>query len=1330
MAVTSRGGALEFDAVIKDSQFAATIASIKKELESLTNSANKEGQAIEGYMKKVTQAIGAYASFAAASNFISDVVRVRGEFQQLEVAFNTMLGSKAKADKLMAEVVDFASTTPFELTEVAGATKQLLAFGIGVNDIKSTLRSLGDVAAGIGQPLGEIAYLYGTIKTAGKAEREDIKQFAQRGIPIYEALAKVLKVSTTEVNDLVSAGKVGFPEIEAAFKNMTGAGSQFGGLMAAQAKTLTGQISNLQDAWAQMLNEIGRSNEGVFASAIGTATKLVDNYETIIDILKVLVITYGSYRAAIIATNAITAISTTLAQGYTIAETLRFQAMVISERAMKLLNSTMLANPTVAVITAVAALTSAFLVFKRETVNVVKAQDLLADAQKDIAGKLAETQAKIAPYLIALKNANLSEQERVNIYEKLKAINPDIVKDLDAKTLKYDDLAKNVNIYIEALRNQLRLEANSAALTASIKQEQKIQEEIDFKRDQIAKIEERIKKAKDSEERGLEQFQKKTFETDLKVLEDKLKEQQRQSALIGTKRADEEIKKGNEEAEAIKKSIAYYEKLIKALQEEQKANSTTAKERIAYDEKILKLQKELEAITGKQAAKDGKKEETEAEKRRKKLEALEESIADAERRARQSGLLKEESEIDKINARYDELMKRAEELKADDSLKIRIENSRTTEIGNERVREEVEQYKKSIDAQKDVFDQFEEAKKEIGIENARAMFAEQTRGFESFLAYLEAQGSKFVGIKETYKGRLSNTFLEEQINKEDKATRKRQEEEEKKRLADVLKETTSFNAKRKQIEDNYQKDLAVLRKRYSGSDLAEREKILQESRDEELEALQNDANRQSEIYKKLNKDITFYTKEQLKATRDSLQKFLKENPAVPPEFKKQIEDYIQKLDELIKAPAISAKALKDLTLVRDLAGVAADSFRSMADSVRDTNSGLADTLDTMGDVMDIAKNGISAAISAATGDIAGAVSSTFAYYQSIFDFAFTGPKRTAAETAKALQEYQAQIFAGELAINELYRERSREQAKLNKAKLEGIKAEKQLLDEQKKAVQDEYNMVLQQLQNEQAIIGKTSEKYGGILGIGEKTRVVNITEALAGKSYDDLEKLFMKGQLEGKAKELFELLQKLKLEGADIDNLITQNALAVKEAFTGTTSDSITDTILDGFKNGLKGARDFADTFQDLMQNAILQALKYQTLEEPLKAFYEQFAGLSESGGILTEEEIRLLEENFNAIINNAGEKFDELQQITGVDLSGTGSDATNSLSAAVKGITQQQADLLAGQFGGLRITALDQLKIAQTTLSTLQTIQNHTSNLEPMYRLWQRLETDGLKVK
>ncbi|MDE6080119.1 MAG: tape measure protein [Duncaniella sp.] len=239
-------------------------------------------------------------------DFARKVATVRGEFQQLEVAMETMLGSAAKAQTLMSQMVQTAATTPFGLQEVANGAKQLLAYGLGAEKVNDTLIRLGDIAAGLSLPLGDLVYLYGTTMAQGRLYTQDLNQFTGRGIPMLRELAAQFGVAENKVKDLVEAGKVGFPEVQKVIENLTNEGGTFGGLMEKQSHTITGQISNIEDAFDMMFNEIGEKSEGVINDALEATSWLVENYKVTAEALMTLVATYGVYKATLIATAAYT----------------------------------------------------------------------------------------------------------------------------------------------------------------------------------------------------------------------------------------------------------------------------------------------------------------------------------------------------------------------------------------------------------------------------------------------------------------------------------------------------------------------------------------------------------------------------------------------------------------------------------------------------------------------------------------------------------------------------------------------------------------------------------------------------------------------------------------------------------------------------------------------------------------------------------------------------------------------------------------------------------------------------------------------------------------
>ena len=229
------------------------------------------------------------------------VFNTRSQFQQLEISFNTMLGSADKSKQLMDELIQTAAHTPFDMSSITGGAKQLLAYGTEAKDVNKTLVQLGDIASGLNIPLGDLVYLYGTTVSQGRMFTMDLRQFMGRGVPLAEELGKILHQNTTEVQESVSKGKVTSDIFKEAIANMTQAGGRFGGLMEQQSKTLEGQWSNIGDSVQQAFNEIGKKSEGVFSSGLSIISAMVENWQEVIKVIGVATIAVGSYRASLMA---------------------------------------------------------------------------------------------------------------------------------------------------------------------------------------------------------------------------------------------------------------------------------------------------------------------------------------------------------------------------------------------------------------------------------------------------------------------------------------------------------------------------------------------------------------------------------------------------------------------------------------------------------------------------------------------------------------------------------------------------------------------------------------------------------------------------------------------------------------------------------------------------------------------------------------------------------------------------------------------------------------------------------------------------------------------
>lgn len=301
------GGGLGFRATLDIDDFTVSARAMERQIRDFSNSAIDEVEGVEDSIRRMAENAGRYISYyligQGMHNLVNSIIQTRGQFQQLEIAFGTMLGNEEKANALMQQMVDTAAKTPFDLMGVAEGAKQLMAYGVSAEKVNDTLVRLGNIASGLSIPLNDIVYLYGTTMVQGRLYAQDVRQFTGRGIPLVKELAEKYHKTTDEINAMVSAGKIGFADVEEVLNKMTNAGGQFYNLMEKQSASLTGQIANLEDAWDTVLNDFGKAGEDIFSAGISAATYFVEHMDDVLRIVKAITIAYGSYKAAMILTS-------------------------------------------------------------------------------------------------------------------------------------------------------------------------------------------------------------------------------------------------------------------------------------------------------------------------------------------------------------------------------------------------------------------------------------------------------------------------------------------------------------------------------------------------------------------------------------------------------------------------------------------------------------------------------------------------------------------------------------------------------------------------------------------------------------------------------------------------------------------------------------------------------------------------------------------------------------------------------------------------------------------------------------------------------------------
>lgn len=300
---------IKFDTIVETAKVVSGFRDIQNAVHQTAERVEKDGKSIDDIISNIQNSMNIAIGGWSIGKFVNQMMQVRGQFQQTEMAFKTMLQSEEKADALMKQLIRTAAVTPFGVEDVTEGAKQLLAFNVAAEDVNKTLIGLGDVAAGMGLNLKDLVMLYGTTIAKGKMDTMDLYQFLNRGIPIADEIAKVMGLDVTnaikEVQKQIKAGKVTSDIFIQAMQNMSAEGSKFGGLMEAQSKTITGQISNIEDAIEQMFNELGKSQEGVINTGLGIVSTLVENWETVGKAVMVAVTAYGAYKAVVITLAAI-----------------------------------------------------------------------------------------------------------------------------------------------------------------------------------------------------------------------------------------------------------------------------------------------------------------------------------------------------------------------------------------------------------------------------------------------------------------------------------------------------------------------------------------------------------------------------------------------------------------------------------------------------------------------------------------------------------------------------------------------------------------------------------------------------------------------------------------------------------------------------------------------------------------------------------------------------------------------------------------------------------------------------------------------------------------
>ena len=1310
---------LHFDITGDNSNLLRKLQETEKGIKAVSQTVEKEGGSIESLFNRIAKSAAAFGAGFTAKEFVTQVAQVRGEFQKLEVAFTTMLGSKQKAEELMTQMVRTAATTPFGLQDVASGAKQLLAYGVAAEDVNQTLIRLGDIAAGLSIPLGDLVYLYGTTRAQGRLYTEDLNQFTGRGIPMIQELAKHFGVAEGKIKDMVSEGKVGFEEVQLAIESLTNEGGKFGGLMEAQSKTISGQISNIEDAIESMFNDIGKSSENVIRDALSGASYLVENYEKVGETIAVAVSAYGSYKAVLMTVSAVQSANNLIlrqavverslaaASGISLSNaesvaTARTKLLTIAQRglvkSLKSAAAATLANPYVLMAAAITSLTYGIYKLATYETEAEKKQRSLNEA-------IAESEA-----------ASFSEQREL---AKLKGE----LSALSSGTKEYENvknkIIKGFGKYYEGLDEEInRIGLTEVAynkLTEAIQKSYGARQYEKFSKEQQAKLDETMSDSfmkiqnRLYEKLGDEQGSKIFTKLRNSLLSGNLSIGKRIASIEGL---DKELKDALDKAAGANGGIFNVShrkietELANILKAQKLAEDIDRKAKVRFGIKNV-LNNEESANPNNNT--DELKNKSYWEARKKEAESARDALDVSKKNSKEwneytKQIEEAQKNIDKYSIPKDRPLKDANNLtKTQEKL-----NSQLLSLQRKNQQDEI-----------NLMEEGEEKRK------AQADFI-----FQQALNDLETQAEEW---RKVQGGNLSSEQIDELNRGEENAyqtylntinniTQAKKDADEK-AWQDYYIAYGEYQEKRKAIEEKYNEELSKTEENSPQymTIIAERKQAL----DELDETLMKDSglwgdffsdfsNRSSSAINALMKDI-----ERLIAYMEGI-----EGVEMPDIFK----DAEKSIKDAMSNPDTSQKFVKNLkgTLDKFNKMVEKDSpFKKISEgfknkdskSLADGFSGIASAASELGSVME----GLGVKSDSALGKATSALSSTAS--MAAQGAAIGGPWGAAAGAALGLATSLVGMFGADYSqYNSLKAEYeglidiwdsliSKKQQYIDIDY--GIEAQK-AADEAKKLVDTQ---ISRQRQLAEALMGAGKSAGSHSLGYRVNDRMGGADwqrlSALTGSTIREVADVFrLDTDVIGKVlqdekfvsvlttvnSEFITYIENIEKYGEQLEEIAEQE----KEAFTGTSFDEFRDSFISMLSDLDSTSEDFADNFEKYLQNAIFSSLIANKYKDRIQSLYDSWAKEAESGGKLDSTEAERLNAKYqqlvnemisdrNEMMNNFGWKSEKEQQ----SASGKGFEAMG----------QDDAEELNGRFTALYEVSLQILQ----NISILQTISDST---------------------
>ena len=1258
MGISNRNGALWMATGVDNSGLNIGFDDAEKRIDQFEAHIKRAGD-------KIATITGIGFGVAGLKSFASEIINVRGEMQMLESSFEVLLGGKGVSG-FMSEMKQFAIDSPISMNGVANAAQTLLGFGITAEKVMPMIKQIGDISMGNEERFKSLSLAFAQMSATGKLMGQDLLQMINAGFNPLQVISEKTGKSIGDLKKDMESGSISSQMVADAFASATAEGGKFYGMTQKQAEGIRGLQAQLEGGLQDAYNKIGQSQEGLITGGYKLAISLVENYEKVGKVLVSLITTYGAYKVAVI-------LASQAEAGWNVVQLITYNRLLLVERAQKLLNATMLANPYVLLATVVIGLVTAMWALNDATTAQESAQKKLNDILEDVKTKKEELGHKSNELIGIINSETKSVKEQILAYKELQKEHQ---KYLGNKS--FEDFKKLSPKEQQQLIDKSSFELSDTIINESLIKYKRLQDALNNRSGGFRGINEGVDLLKDiSKELGIEgasaEYIRKTLSETITLLEKQkeVRDEAGKEAGKGPKAIQDQIFSATKSVQDLKKEL---EDLQKGIIPDASKNDA-----------VFDFAKTIEEKT--------------------KL------LKDAENKLNLLLYGKSTSEIDKGNkageSAADKALKLAQK-QADDQLKLNNDKARAA-LDTRNI--ELENQQSLLNLQEDGF---EKQQKQAELNHQKEMLAIDKRAQELIEKKQDAERKEW-DIKNPNGSKTSftpktNSIADLDYNditgiiESDIIATKTREKATADSLKAALEEYQSYVDKYTSISTKFNKKIAEIEKARTPENSEQIDRSIAEvkfQQDEAIKAVNDEFAQREETFQAWTNQIADLSL-------------------------KQLQTLLSQVEAELKAAEESGVSGNDLAVARAKVDAAKERIRNVNTTTtpgkrtikewQDLEKTLNDVSDSFEDIGD-AVGGTAGEILTAAGQI---TSSTLSMINGIITLANSAASAT-EQTAKAAS---ASIQAVEKAsvilaiisaalqiatkIASLFAADYSEYEKAKGVYESYIAVLDKVIEKQKELVEtmtgenarNSYEYALELIKKQEAAareIGLIFAGSGSSAGSRSKGRrawdrisdqgwseLAEWNKELSGMAYNAKNIDWLFGQSAEELQRLQEVAPTFWAQLGDdiggylqaiIDSGEASKELMeyYKESITQVSFDSFRESFLETLSDMNSSSEDFADNFEKYLQKAILNGLLKEKYDSQIRALYDSFSKYGEDG--IDQAEYDILQKQKDDLVDSMLSEREKLK-----DLFNWGSEDTRSSEAkGFASVSQDSADYLTG---------------------------------------------------